>query len=63
MDGLYRRALDYVDSFPAEEQENLALYLWQLSCTYIETGGGMSYGAFLEEIMLRFAPELYLHRR
>ena len=23
----------------------------------------MSYGAFLEEIMLRFAPELYLHSR
>ena len=63
VDGLYQRALDYVDSFPAEEQENLALYLWQLSCTYIETGGGMSYGAFLEEIMLRFAPELYLHSR
>ena len=63
VDGLYRRALDYVDSFPAEEQENLALYLWQLSCTFIETGGGMSYGAFLEEIMLRFAPELYLHSR
>ncbi|MDE7218774.1 MAG: hypothetical protein K2O45_04025 [Oscillospiraceae bacterium] len=61
VDGLYRRALDYVDSFPASEDEKLALYLWQLSCTYIETGGGMSYGAFLQKIMLRFAPGLYLH--
>lgn len=62
VDGLYRRALAYVDSFPAEEDdERLRLYFWQLSITYLETGSGMPYGAFLQKIMLRFAPEVYLH--
>lgn len=61
VDGLYRRALDYVDTFPLAENEKLALYLWQLAITYLETGGGMPYSTFLQKIMLRFAPDIYLH--
>ena len=61
VESLYRRALEYADTFPAADEERMCLYLRQLSTTYIETAGGFPYGAYLEELMLRFTPELYLH--
>ena len=61
VDGLYRRALAYVDTFPMTENKTLALYLWQLCFTYVETGNGIPYSTFLQRIMRRFAPEIYFH--
>lgn len=61
VDGLYRRALAYVDTFPMVENKDLALFLWQLCFTYVETGNGMPFSVFLQRIMLRFVPEIYFH--
>jgi len=62
IDGLYRRVLDYVDACPgAPGDENLFIYLRQLSFTYIETGEGVPYGELLQRLLLRFAPEIYCH--
>lgn len=59
---LYQRMLDYVDAYPGElGNGTLFLYLRQLSFTFIETGGGISYGEFLLRLMLRFAPDIYRH--
>ncbi len=63
LEGLYRRALEYAGRFPAQEDEKLSLYLRQLSFTYIETQGGVPYGVYLQKLLLRFAPEAYLHSR
>lgn len=61
---LYRRMLSYTDSYPGDPGEgNLFLYLRQLSLTFIETGGGVPYGEFLQRLLLRFAPEVYRHSR
>jgi len=62
LDSLYRRALDYVDACPDEpEGGSLFIYLRQLSFTYIETGEGITYGEFIQRLLLRFAPEVYCH--
>lgn len=63
VEALYRRAMDYADAFPTKEDEKLSLYLRQLSFTYIETEGGVPYGEYLQKLLLRFAPEVYLHSR
>ena len=63
VEALYRRALEYADAFPVQEDEKLSLYLRQLSFTYIETEGGVPYGEYLQKLLLRFAPEVYLHSR
>ncbi|MDE7042214.1 MAG: HD domain-containing protein [Oscillospiraceae bacterium] len=63
LEGLYQRALEYAGRFPAQEDEKLSLYLRQLSFTYIETQGGVPYGVYLQKLLLRFAPEAYLHSR
>ena len=63
LEGLYQRALEYAGRFPAQEDETLSLYLRQLSFTYIETQGGVPYGVYLQKLLLRFAPEAYLHSR
>lgn len=60
---LYQRALSYADTFPAAENEKLFLYFRQLAFTYIETDGGIPFGAFLQSVLLRFAPEIYVHSR
>ncbi|MCI8915711.1 MAG: hypothetical protein HFF26_03460 [Oscillospiraceae bacterium] len=63
LEQLYRRILDYVDACPRQAEDGqLFLYLRQLSFTFVETGG-VSYGEFLQKLLLRFAPELYLHSR
>ncbi len=59
---LYRKILDYVDSFPeASENETLFFYLRQLSHTFVETDNSITYGDFLLKLMKRFAQETYLH--
>ena len=61
VESLYRRALEYSDNSSALDEDKLALYLRQLSFTYIETSGGIPFGDYLQMIMLRFAPEVYIH--
>ena len=62
MEELNRRALAYVRSFPEEaENGSLFLYVCQLAYTYVETAQGIPYGVFLQALLIRFAPEVYLH--
>lgn len=64
LEGLYQRVLDYVDA-ASDEQRNDTLFrfLRQLSYTFVETEHSVPYGACLELLLLRFAPEVYLHSR
>lgn len=62
LEGLYRRMMAYVDAFPREQEEQkLFWHLRQLAYTFVETGNGLPYGDFVEKLMLRFAPEAYIH--
>lgn len=64
LEGLYRRALDYVDAVPhARRDSNLFRFLRQLAYTFVETEHSVPYGAFLELLLIRFAPEVYTHAR
>lgn len=58
---LYRRALDYVDSFSEKDKEKLALYLRQQAFTYIETSMGIPFGVYMQMMMLRLTPAVYVH--
>lgn len=61
---LYRRAMKYVEAFPREEEsEKLFFYLRQLSSTFVEVEGGVLYKQFLLKILMRFAPEVYVHSK
>lgn len=61
---LYRRIAGFVDAFPAgQEDDTVFLYLRQLSATYVEVDGGIPYGAFLCQLLRRFAPEIYIHSK
>ena len=61
IESLYERILDYVDVFPdAPENERLFFYLRQLSCSFVETKGSVTYGEFLLRLLLRFAPDIYI---
>lgn len=60
--GLYRRSMDYMESFPeGREDEQLFLYLRQLATTFVEVEGAIPYGVFLSRSMGRFAPEISVH--
>lgn len=62
IDGLYQKILAYVDSFPEEaKNENLFLYLRQLAVTFVETETSISYGKFLQKLLMRFLPDVYIH--
>jgi len=61
VESLYRRALEYADTFSFTDDYKMSLYLRQLSFTYIETDKGIPYGDFLQMLMLRFVPEVYVH--
>ncbi len=62
VEGLYRRTLDYVEAFPNPfSSGSLFLYLRQLSHTYVGTDSQTPYSTFLQRILLRFAPETYVH--
>ncbi|MCM1155030.1 MAG: hypothetical protein NC314_01980 [Roseburia sp.] len=62
LESLYRKIVDYVEAFPeASENQALFLYLRQLSFTYVETPDSLPYKEFLFSLLLRFAPETYVH--
>lgn len=62
LESLYHRILKYVDSVPEDFQnEALFLYLRQLSATFLETENSISYKDFLMKILMRFAPEIFVH--
>lgn len=61
---LYRRVLNYLEVFPeTEESEVLFLYLRQLCYTFVETEHSIPYGEFLQRLIIRFAPDIYIHAR
>ncbi len=61
IESLYQRILDYVEVFPdAPENEQLFLYLRQLSNHFLETENSISYGGFLLKLLSRFAPDIYM---
>lgn len=62
LDGIYRKAIAYAEAFPKDAaNEQLYLFLRQLSTTFIETPHGISYGEFQQSILLHFAPDIYVH--
>lgn len=62
IENLYHRILAYVDVFPETAgNENLFFYLRQLSHTFVETRDSISYGEFLQKLIMRFAPDIYIH--
>ena len=64
LNGLYRRIVDYVAACPdAAQNESMFFYLRQLIQTFIETKDGLPYGEFLERLLIRFAPDVYVHSR
>lgn len=64
VESLYRRMMDYVDRFPGGPGDpRLFSYLRQVAYTYVETEHGIPYEEYLETLMLRFAPEVYVHSR
>ena len=59
---LYQKILDYMDAFPeSSENETLFHYLRQLLNTFVETENSISYGDFVQKLMMRFAQETYVH--
>ncbi len=63
IDGLYRRALEYVRGLSAAEDEKVFICLRHLCFMFIESEGGMPYSEFLQTLMKRFMPGEYLHAR
>ena len=64
LESLYQKILDYVEAFPeASGNELLFLYLRQLSSTFVETENSISYKEFLQNLLRRFAPKLYVHAK
>lgn len=62
VESLYRRVAGYVDAFPqAQGNDTLFRFLRQLAYTYVETDNSIPYGQFLQMLLLRFAPEIYIH--
>lgn len=62
IESLYQRIWEYVRIFPdASVNEQLFFSLRQLSLTYVETENSISYGEFLQIILIRFASGVYLH--
>lgn len=62
IDSLTKRVLAYVERFPrASENELLFFHLRQLMTTFVETGTGVCYGDFIQKLLLRFLPEIYIH--
>lgn len=64
IEGLYQRIWEYVDEFPdASVNEQLFFSLRQLSFTFLETKNSITYGDFLQKILMRFASEIYVHSK
>lgn len=64
LEDLYQRVLDYVDACPDLPGDGtLFRFLRQLAYTFVETEHSVPYGTFLELLLIRFAPEVYIHSR
>ncbi|MCI8389849.1 MAG: hypothetical protein HFI35_03940 [Roseburia sp.] len=62
IESLYQRILQYVETFPdSAENATLFLYLRQVSHTFVETENSISYGEFLQKLLIRFAPDIFIH--
>lgn len=63
VDCLYQNILHYANAFPLSPDGNTALFqaLRKLSHTYVETGNGIPHGEFLIKLLLRSAPQIYIH--
>ncbi len=62
IENLYQKILDYVEIFPeASGNETLFFYLRQLSATFLETKDSISYKDFILKLLIRFAPDTYIH--
>lgn len=62
LENLYPKVLSYAEAFPKNEaNEQVFFYLRQLSTTFIETPNSISYGDFQQNIMIHFAPDVYVH--
>ncbi len=62
LENLYPKVLSYAEAFPKNEaNEQIFFYLRQLSTTFIETPHSISYGDFQQNIMIHFAPDVYVH--
>ncbi len=60
--GLYEHIMDYMEAFPeGSENETLFYYLRQLAETFVETDCSIRYSEFLQKLMIRFFPDLYIH--
>lgn len=63
LDSLYEKILAYVDAYPAAPDSGALLFqfLRKLAHTYVETTNGLPYGEFLIKLLLRCAPQIYVH--
>lgn len=62
LEDMYRRVIDYIDNFSdLGIIESLFYSLRQLSYTFLETDGSISYKEFLQKVQIRFAPDIYVH--
>lgn len=62
LENLYPKVLSYAEAFPKNEaNEQIFFYLRQLSTTFIETPNSLSYSDFQQNIMIHFAPDVYVH--
>ena len=62
LQNLYSKVLSYAEAFPKNEaNKQIFFYLRQLSTTFIETPHSISYGDFQQNIMIHFAPDVYVH--
>ena len=62
LESLYLKVLSYAEAFPKNKaNEQIFFYLRQLSTTFIETPHSISYGDFQQNIMIHFAPDVYVH--
>ncbi|MCM1047288.1 MAG: hypothetical protein NC433_02550 [Clostridiales bacterium] len=61
---LYNRLFTYMDAFPdTDRNELLFLYLRQLTYTFVEIEGGVTYKEFLKKLQMCFAPDQYVRAR
>ncbi len=62
LEKLYERAVAYMEAFPeGEANEQIFLFLRQLSSTFLETENSISYGEFQQKLLLCFAPDIFVH--
>ena len=62
LESLYRKVISYTEAFPKDTAgEQLFYSLRQLSTTFIETAHSIPYGEFQQNLLIHFAPDVYVH--